>query len=425
MKAIDITKKKNNEEKLSYEEIAYMVNSYVKNKISDETMADFIWSIYYKGLSLEETYYLTDVMIKSGETIDLKSIKKPVVDKHSTGGVGDKITLIVAPIAAAAGVCVPKMSGRGLGLTGGTVDKLESIPGYKLKMSKKAFLDELENVGCAVISQSEKIAVADKKIYALRNEIGAVDSIPLIASSIMSKKIASGSDVIVIDLKVGKGAFMKNIKDATRLAKTMVKIGEYYNKKVIITLSDMNVPLGRNIGNALEVKEAIDFFKGKYDKRLYDLSVYLSALMISSAKKITFKKAKELVINLLESGHAKNKFNDWIKYQGGDLSKLRDKAKKLNVIATESGYVNKIDSLKLSKLVFDLGAGRVKKKDKIDYAVGVVLNKTLGDKVVKGDVLGTIYYNKKVVDMSDLLLNCYQIDKKKKNSKKIIIKTIK
>jgi len=425
VKAIDITNKKNNEEKLSYEEIAYMVNSYVKDKISDETMADFIWSIYYKGLSLEETYYLTDVMIKSGETIDLKSIKKPVVDKHSTGGVGDKITLIVAPIAAAAGVCVPKMSGRGLGLTGGTVDKLESIPGYKLKMSKKAFLDELENVGCAVISQSEKIAVADKKIYALRNEIGAVDSIPLIASSIMSKKIASGSDVIVIDLKVGKGAFMKNIKDATRLAKTMVKIGEYYNKKVIITLSDMNVPLGRNIGNALEVKEAVDFFKGKYDKRLYDLSVYLSALMISSAKKITFKKAKELVINLLESGHAKNKFNDWIKYQGGDLSKLRDKAKKLNVIATESGYVNKIDSLKLSKLVFDLGAGRVKKKDKIDYAVGVVLNKTLGDKVVKGDVLGTIYYNKKVVDMSDLLLNCYQIDKKKKNSKKIIIKTIK
>ena len=425
MKAIDITNKKNNEEKLSYEEIAYMVNSYVKDKISDETMADFIWSIYYKGLSLEETYYLTDVMIKSGETIDLKSIKKPVVDKHSTGGVGDKITLIVAPIAAAAGVCVPKMSGRGLGLTGGTVDKLESIPGYKLKMSKKAFLDELENVGCAVISQSEKIAVADKKIYALRNEIGAVDSIPLIASSIMSKKIASGSDVIVIDLKVGKGAFMKNIKDATRLAKTMVKIGEYYNKKVIITLSDMNVPLGRNIGNALEVKEAVDFFKGKYDKRLYDLSVYLSALMISSAKKITFKKAKELVINLLESGHAKNKFNDWIKYQGGNLSKLRDKAKKLNVIATESGYVNKIDSLKLSKLVFDLGAGRVKKKDKIDYAVGVVLNKTLGDKVTKGDILGTIYYNKKVVDMSDLLLNCYQIDKKKKNSKKIIIKTIK
>ena len=425
MKAIDITSKKNNNEKLSYEEIEYMVNSYVKEKISDDTMSDFIWSIYYHGLSLEETYFLTDVMIKSGQTINLKSIKKPIVDKHSTGGVGDKITLIVAPIAAAAGVCVPKMSGRGLGLTGGTADKLESIPGYKLKMSKDSFIDELENVGCAVISQSEKIAVADKKIYALRNEIGAVDSIPLIASSIMSKKIASGSDVIIIDLKVGKGAFMKNIKDATRLAKTMVKIGKYYNKKVICTLSDMNAPLGKNIGNALEVKEAVDFFKGKYDKRLYELSVYISALMISSAKKISFRSAKELVINLLESGHARNKFNSWIRYQGGDLTRLREKAKKLNVVAKESGYVNKIDSLKLSKLVFDLGAGRKKKKDKIDYAVGVVLNKTLGDKVEKGDVLGTIYFNKKINDMSESLLNCYLIEKKKQKVKKIIIKTIK
>ena len=425
MRAIDITSKKINNEKLTYEEIEYMVNSYVKDKISDDTMSDFVWSIYYNGLSLEETFYLTDVMIKSGETIDLSKIKKPVCDKHSTGGVGDKITLIVSPIAAAAGVCVPKMSGRGLGLTGGTADKLESIPGYKLKMSKEAFLDELENVGCSVISQSEKIAVADKKIYALRNEIGAVDSIPLIASSIMSKKIASGSDVIVIDLKVGKGAFMKNIKDATHLAKTMVKIGEYYNKKVICTLSDMNTPLGRNIGNALEVKEAVDFFKGKHDKRLYDLSVYLSALMISSSKKISMKSAKELVINLLESGHARNKFNAWIKYQGGDLSKLRDKAKKVDVKSETSGYVNKIDSLKLSQIVFDLGAGRKKKKDKIDYAVGVVLNKTLGEKVAKGDVLATIYYNKKVDNMEENLRASYQIDKKKKKIKNIIIKTIK
>ncbi len=425
MKAIDIINKKNNNEKLSYEEIEYMVNSYVKERISDDTMSDFVWSIYYKGLSLDETYYLTDVMIKSGETIDLSHINKPVVDKHSTGGVGDKITLIVAPIAASAGVCVPKMSGRGLGLTGGTADKLESIKGYKLKMSKQAFLKELDEVGCSVISQSEKIAVADKKIYALRNEIGAVDSIPLIASSIMSKKIASGSDVIIIDLKVGKGAFMKNIKDATHLAKTMVKIGAYYNKKVICTLSDMNAPLGRNIGNALEVKEAIDFFKGNYDKRLYDLSVYLSSLMISSAKKISFRSAKELVINLLESGHARNKFNAWIKYQGGNLSKIRDKAKKLNVVSQTSGYVNKIDSLKLSKLVFDLGAGRVKKKDNIDYAVGVVLNKTLGDKVNKGDVLATVYYNKKLPDMKEALTNCYLIEKKKAKIKKIIIKTIK
>lgn len=425
MKAIDIIEKKKNNVILEYKEIEYMVNSYVKDKINDKTMSDFVWQIYNNGLSGLETYYLTDVMVKSGEVIDLSMIDKPIVDKHSTGGVGDKITLIVSPIVAAAGVCVPKMSGRGLGLTGGTVDKLESITGYKLNLTKKQFIDMLNNVGCAVISQSEKIAVADKKIYALRNEIGAVDSIPLIASSIMSKKIASGSDIIVIDLKVGKGAFMKNIKDATNLAKTMVKIGEYYNKKVICTLSDMNLPLGRNIGNALEVKEAIDFFNNKYDKRLYELSVYISSLMISSAKNISFRKAKTLVLNLLESGHAKNKFYSWIKAQGGDVTKIKDKAKKYIVIADKTGYVNNIDSLKLAELVFDLGAGRVKKTDKIDYATGVILNKQLGEKVNKGDILGVVYYNKKIENMEAIFKDSFTIDKKKKKPKKIIIKTIK
>jgi pyrimidine-nucleoside phosphorylase len=402
-----------------------MVNSYVKGKISDKTMSDFLWLIYNNGLTIEETINLTDVMINSGETIDLSSLGKPVVDKHSTGGVGDKITLIVSPIVAAAGVCVPKMSGRGLGLTGGTVDKLESIPGYKLNLSKKAFVDALKNVGCAVISQSEKIAVADKKIYALRNEIGAVDSIPLIASSIMSKKIASGSDVIIIDLKVGKGAFMKNIKDATKLAKTMVKIGEYYNKKVICTLSDMNIPLGRNIGNALEVKEAMDFFAGKHEKRLYDLSVYISSLMISSAKNISFRKAKSIVVNLLENNHAKSKFYQWIKYQGGDITKLRDKAKKYIVVSDRSGYVNSIDSNEIAKLVFDLGAGRKKKKDKIDYACGVILNKQLGERVVKGEILGVIFYNKKVENMEQIFSNAFKIEKRKNRVKNIIISTVK
>ena len=384
MKAVEITNKVNNKEKLDYKEIEYMIKSYDKGRINDETMSGFIWAIYHNGLSLEETYYLTDAMVKSGEVIDLSSLSKKAVDKHSTGGVGDKITLIVSPIVACAGVAVPKMSGRGLGLTGGTVDKLESITGYKLKLSKKAFIDMLETVGCSVISQSEKIAVADKKIYALRNEIGAVDSIPLIASSIMSKKIASGSDIIIIDLKVGKGAFMKNIKSATSLAKTMVKIGSYYDKKVICTLSDMNIPLGRNIGNALEVKEVIDFFNGKYDKRLYELSVYISSLMISSAKGISQREAKKLVINLLESGHARNKFYEWIKAQGGDIKKLKGKTKKYIVVSTKEGYVNNIDSVRLAKLEFELGAGRHKKTDKIDYGVGISLNKTLGDKVYKG-----------------------------------------
>lgn len=425
MKAIEITYKKNRNEKLTYEEIKYMVNSYVKNKISDHTMSEFLWAVYNNGLSIDETYYLTDVMIKSGETIDLSSLNKKVVDKHSTGGVGDKITLIVSPIVACAGVCVPKMSGRSLGLTGGTVDKLESIKGYKLKISKEDFINELKKVGCAVISQSDKIAVADKKIYALRDEIGAVDSIPLIASSIMSKKIASGSDVIIIDLKVGAGAFMKNVKDATRLAKTMVKIGKYYNKKVICTLSDMNTPLGKNIGNSLEVKEVIDFFNGKYDKRLYELSVYISSLMISTAKGISFRKAKELVINLIESGHAKNKFKEWITYQGGDLKQLKDSANKYIVVSKTSGYINKVDSLNLAQLVYDLGAGRHKKTDKIDYAVGVILNKSIGEKINAGEILGVIYYNKKIRDFEDRFINSFKIEKKKKKVKKIIIKTIK
>ncbi|MBR4178429.1 MAG: thymidine phosphorylase [Bacilli bacterium] len=425
MKSIEIIEKKEKKGLLTYGEIEYMVNSYVKGKINDKTMSDFVWSIYHNGLTIDETYYLTDVMIKSGEVIDLSKINKPIVDKHSTGGVGDKITLIVSPIVAAAGVCVPKMSGRGLGLTGGTVDKLESIPGYKLKLSRKAFVEELEKVGCAVISQSEKIALADKKIYALRNEIGAVDSIPLIASSIMSKKIASGSDIIIIDLKVGKGAFMKNIKDATKLAKTMVKIGKYYDKKVICTLSDMNIPLGCNIGNALEVREVIDFFNGRHEKRLYDLSVYISSLMISSAKKISFASAKRLVINLLESGHAKNKFYEWIRYQGGDITKLKDKARKYIVMSNKSGYLNSIDSLKLSQLVFDLGAGRVKKTDNIDYAVGVMLNKTVGQKVMKGEILGVIFYNKKVENMDKIFADSFNIEPKKKRYKNIIIKTIK
>lgn len=425
MKAVEIIYKKNRNENLTYNEIKYMVNNYVKNKISDHTMSEFLWAIYNNGLSLEETYYLTDVMVHSGEIIDLSRLNKKVVDKHSTGGVGDKITLIVAPIVACTGVCVPKMSGRSLGLTGGTVDKLESIEGYKLKISKQAFIEELKTVGCSIISQSEKIALADKKIYALRDEIGAVDSIPLIASSIMSKKIASGSDVIIIDLKVGSGAFMKNIKDATKLAKTMVKIGAYYDKKVICILTDMNTPLGNNIGNALEVKEVIDFFDGKYDKRLYELSVYISSLMISASKGIGIKKAKEIVINLLESNHAKNKFKEWIQYQGGNLRKLKDKAKKYKIISNTSGYINSINANHLASLVFDLGAGRNKKTDKIDYSVGISLNKQIGQKVNKGELLGTIYYNKKIENIEKRFIDAFKIEKKKKKAKKIIIKTIK
>ena len=420
-----IIEKKKNNKILTYDELKYMIDSYLNCDIKDDIMSKFIMLIYNNGLSEIETNYLTDIMIKSGDVVNLSKIDKPIVDKHSTGGIGDKITLIVSPIVAACGIVVPKMSGRGLGITGGTADKLESIPGYKLDYNKNEFISLLEKHSIAVISQSDTLAIADKKIYALRNEIGAVDSIPLIASSIMSKKIASGADNIVIDLKVGNGAFMKSTKEATILAKTMIKIGKYYNKRVVCVLSDMSVPLGKYIGNALEVKEAIDFFDGIYDKRLYNLSVYISALMISTAKKTTLKAAKKEVLEVISKKQARTKFYEWIKAQNGDVSKFKINAKKYIVTSNESGYVKEIDASLIGQLVFELGAGRKKKTDSIDYSVGYVINKSVGNKVLKGDILGIIYYNKEVNNMEEKVRNAYKITKSKRRVKNIIIKTIK
>lgn len=420
----EILKKMKND-KLTYDEILYMVNGYVESKINDKDMSDFIMNIYNNGLSSEELFYLTDIMIKSGETVDLSDIDNPLVDKHSTGGIGDKVSLIVAPIVASLGIVVPKMSGRGLGLTGGTVDKLESIKGYKLDLNRKEFIDALNKVGCAVISQSDTLAIADKKIYALRNEIGAVDSIPLIASSIMSKKIASGADNIVIDLKVGSGAFMKDKKSASLLAKTMINIAEYYDKKLVCVLSDMSNPLGKYIGNKLEVIEVIDFFNGKYDKRLYNLIITLASTMVSVGTNKTYRKSKELVLETLKNGNAKKKFYEWISYQKGDISKLKVDAKKYIVISNKEGYLNGIDANIIGKLVFDLGAGRHKKTDKIDSNVGVYINKSLGNKINKNDCLGIIYYNKEVKDMEEIFRNAFIINKNKKRVHNIVIKTIK
>lgn len=421
----DILDKKKNGVMFSYEDIRSIVDGYVTGEVSDADMREFVMYVYENELSFSEINYLTDVMIKSGEVIDLSAISKVCVDKHSSGGIGDKITLIVSPIVASLGVCVPKMSGRGLGITGGTADKLESIPGFKINMSKKSFMKALDEAGVCVISQSEKIAVADKKIYALRNEIGAVDSTALIASSIMSKKIASGADKIVIDLKVGNGAFMKDLKSASKLAKTMIEIGKYYDRKVVCVLSDMNVPLGYNIGNALEVKEAIDFFDGMYEKRLYFLVVYLSSIMVSLGKGICFRSAKKLVVDAIDSGLARHKFYEWIKYQGGKISKFKVDADSVKVLSDVSGYINSIDAQGIGKLVFDLGGGRVKKEDSIDYGVGVSLKKTVGEKVVKGEVLCEIFYNKKVRGMEKRALDAFVIGKRKRKEKSVVIKTIK
>lgn len=415
---------KTGKEKLTYSEIEYMVMGYVNGKINDKDMSKFILNIYNNGISEEETYYLTDVMIKSGKVNDMSFLDKKLVDKHSTGGVGDKVSIIVAPIVASLGVAVPKMSGRGLGLTGGTADKLESIRGYKLNISDEESKNILSKVGCYVISQSDDMCIADKKIYALRNEIGATNSIPLIASSIMSKKIACGADSIVIDLKVGSGAFMKNRKDAIKLSKLMKNIAKRYNKKLICVLSDMENPLGKYVGNKLEVLEAIKFFDGIYDKRLYELCVYIASTMVSVSLNKTFKKAKEMVILSIKSGMARAKFYEWIKAQHGTLNGFEIKANKYIVSSDKEGYLNKIDAEEIAKLVFDLGAGRSKKEDNIDYNVGVYINENLGKKIRCNDILGIIYYNKNVDDMENRFKNAFIINNKKKRVHNIVIKSI-
>ena len=415
---------KTGKEKLTYSEIEYMVMGYVNGKINDKDMSKFILNIYNNGISEEETYYLTDVMIKSGKVNDMSFLDKKIVDKHSTGGVGDKVSIIVAPIVASLGVAVPKMSGRGLGLTGGTADKLESIRGYKLNISDEESKNILTKVGCYVISQSDDMCIADKKIYALRNEIGATNSIPLIASSIMSKKIACGADSIVIDLKVGSGAFMKNRKDAIKLSKLMKNIAKRYNKKLICVLSDMENPLGKYVGNKLEVLEAIKFFDGIYDKRLYELCIYIASTMVSVSLNKTFKKAKEMVILSIKSGMARAKFYEWIKAQHGTLNGFEIKANKYIVSSDKEGYLNKIDAEEIAKLVFDLGAGRSKKEDNIDYNVGVYINENLGKKIRCNDILGIIYYNKNIDDMENRFKNAFIINNKKKRVHNIDIKSI-
>ena len=305
--------------------------------------------------------------------------------KHSTGGVGDKVTLIVSPIVASLGLGIAKMSGRSLGFTGGTIDKLESIPGYKVNLTNEEFENNINKYGISIISQTGKLAPADKKIYALRDEIGAVESIPLIASSIMSKKIASGAKYIVIDLKVGEGAFMKDINRATELAKYMIKIGEYFKRKIICVLTDMNNVLGYTVGNSIEVMEAEEFFLGKREKRLEELVINISSNMVSLSKNIPYEDATKEVIEVLNNGKAKDKFYEWIKVQGGNIEKLKLGTKKVELKAKKTGYITHIDPLKISEILFKLGAGRKTKEDTIDYNVGAKFNYTLYDRVNEND----------------------------------------
>lgn len=400
MRMYDLILKKRNGEELTTEEINFIIENYTNGSIPDYQMSALLMAIYFKKMNERETADLTMAMVKSGDVIDLTKIEGIKVDKHSTGGVGDTTTLILTPMVAAVGVPVAKMSGRGLGHTGGTIDKLETFENFSVAMSEEKFIDNVNTHKIAVAGQTAHLVPADKKIYALRDVTATVDNVSLIASSIMSKKIASGADAIVLDVKVGDGAFMKTVENARELGNEMVKIGRSVNRNTIAVLSDMDQPLGFAIGNALEVEEAIETLKGNGPKDLEELCLTLGSQMLILAEKAsTEEEARKMLEEVIENGSALEKLKEFVEAQGGDTSVIDDTTKLpkakyvVEVKATEEGVVKKIHSDKMGIVAMELGAGRATKESEIDLAVGIVLNKKRGDKVKKGDVLAYIHSN--------------------------------
>lgn len=397
MRMYDVILKKRSGRELTNEEINFFVDGYVDGSIEDYQMSALLMAIYFKGMSVKETVALTMSMAQSGEMIDLSSIPGVKVDKHSTGGVGDKTTLIISPIVACLGVPVAKMSGRGLGHTGGTVDKLESIPGLKMDIDRGKFFSIVRNIGVSVIGQSGNLVPADKKIYALRDVTATVDSIPLIASSIMSKKIASGSDCILLDVKCGSGAFMKTLDDAISLARTMVDIGSGARRKTVALVTDMDRPLGNAIGNSLEVIEACEVLKGRGQNELRNLCIDLATQMLMLAGKGSKDDCCDQVLSVIESGKAFEKFKAMVAAQGGDTSVLDDYDKfqkaavSYEVKAKDTGYISATDVQEFGRASMILGAGRKTKNSNIDYSAGIVLKRSKGDYVRKGEILATFY----------------------------------
>ena len=394
MNIIDVISKKRNGEELTKEELDFAFNGYLNNKVLDYQMSSLLMAICINGMSDQEVFDLTDIFINSGEVLDLSIIPGVKVDKHSTGGVGDKTTLIVAPIVASLGIKIPKMSGRGLGLTGGTIDKLESIPGFKVEATKDQIMKELNDIGMIVCSQTDSLVPLDKVVYSLRDVTGTVESIPLIAVSIMSKKIASGADKILIDIKCGDGALIKDDRSAKELKDLMIRIGNVYNKEVRCIISDMNTPLGACVGNSLEVAEAVELLDGKVKNNLYDLCVDIASNMVSMGKEISIIDAREEVIDAINDKSALSKFNQFVTYQGGNLEDMRISDNKLEVKSTKKGVITAIDALIVSKVANALGSGRATKDDVIDHEVGVFLNKQVGDSIDVGETLCTLFYNK-------------------------------
>lgn len=397
MRMYDIIMKKRNGEALNDAEIKFFIDGYVSGEIPDYQVSALLMAIYFMGMTAEETASLTLCMANSGETVDLTSIPGIKVDKHSTGGVGDKTTLIISPIVASLDVKVAKMSGRGLGHTGGTIDKLESIPGFRTNLDREKFFEIVKNVGVSVIGQSGNLVPADKKLYALRDVTATVESIPLIASSIMSKKIAAGSDCILLDVKAGSGAFMKTVDDAIILAKAMVEIGENVGRKTVALITDMDRPLGNAIGNSLEVIEACETLKGKGPKDLTEICLDLAANMLYLAGKGNVDECRILAQKAIKDGSAFEKLKNMVSAHGGDIAVLQDYSKfkpakvKYEVKAKKSGYISHLNTEICGRAAVILGAGRETKESSIDFSAGIILNKKVGDFVDAGEVIADLY----------------------------------
>ena len=394
MNIVDIINKKRLRHHLAKEELEYAFMGYLNEKIESYQISALLMAICINGMTEEETINLTKIFIDSGDILDLSSIPGIKVDKHSTGGIGDKTTLIIAPIVASCGVYMAKMSGRGLGYTGGTIDKLESIKGFKTALSEEEFLKELRDIGLVISSQTTSLAPLDKKIYALRDVTGTVESYPLIASSIMSKKIASGADKIVIDLKLGKGALIHTKEDANKLKEILIKIGNSFKKETRVIITSMDNPLGNNVGNSLEVIEAMEVLKGNIDTPFAKLCIELASNLVSMGKNIPMMEAEQEVIKVLKNNQAYHKFLKLVEYQQGDINSLKISDQKIEIRSAKNGILKGIDAKLIGEISMKLGAGRLTKDDTIDHEVGIVLNKQVNDKIVENDLLCTLYVNK-------------------------------
>lgn len=429
---VDIIEKKRDGHPLSKEEISFFVKGYTEGSIPDYQASALAMAILFRDMSKEETANLTEAMMHSGDTIDLSAIAGVKVDKHSTGGVGDKTSLVLGPLVASCGAKLAKMSGRGLGHTGGTLDKMESVPGTSVSRTEEQFIKQVNDIGIAIIGQTAQIDPADKKLYALRDVTGTVESIPLIASSIMSKKLASGSDTILLDVKFGSGAFMKNLDRARLLAKTMVEIGDSLHRDTRAILTDMDEPLGMAVGNNLEVKEAIATLQGRGPKDLVELVTYAGAIMLEQAHLVSnYDEGRARIQKAIEDGSGFKKLVELFKAQGGDVSYLLDPSKfpiskySLPIYAEKEGYLSRIDSLTIGVSSMKLGGGRARMDEAIDMSAGILLNKKIGDHVNKGELLATCCTNKEKVEevLSDVL-KAFEIQTEKPAERSIVFEYI-